>query len=336
VDENRLVSSDLESGDADVSIRPPRLEDFVGQKTLKDNLRVFIEASKHRGEALDHILFYGPPGLGKTTLSHIIAAEMGVNIKYISAPAISKTGDLAAIITNLEPNGVLFIDEIHRLPIAVEEILYSAMEDYKIDFIVGEGPTARSLRIDLPKFTLIGATTRYGLLSAPLRDRFGITLQLQFYETEELQGIIERSADILKLKINEEGSRVIAQRSRGTPRIANRLLRRIRDFLTVSKKNVIDGELVKDALKKLGVDDNGLDEIDRKYLRAIIDFYDGGPVGIDTIATVLSESKDTIEDTVEPFLMQRGFVSRTTRGRVITARAWEYFNLKPKKTDLFI
>ncbi|MDR0483819.1 MAG: Holliday junction branch migration DNA helicase RuvB [Alphaproteobacteria bacterium] len=333
--DSRLVSADLDNNEADITVRPPSLKDFIGQKGLKDNLEIFIEASKHRGEALDHILFYGPPGLGKTTLSQIIATEMGVGIKYISGPAISKQGDLAAIITNLEPGGVLFIDEIHRLPISVEEILYSAMEDYKIDFIVGEGPTARSLRIDLPKFTLVGATTRYGLLSAPLRDRFGITLQLQFYDDEELASIISRSADILKLKINNEGTNEIARRSRGTPRIANRLLRRIRDFLTVSSKNVIDGKLANEALQKLGVDENGLDEMDRKYLKSIIDFYDGGPVGIDTIATVLSESKDTIEDTVEPFLIQKGYVNRTTRGRIITTKGWSYFNLNPKKIDLF-
>ena len=333
---DRLFSPQLEQNEVDVSVRPSKIDDFVGQKKLKDNLKIFIEASKQRGDTLDHLLFYGPPGLGKTTLSQIIASEMEVGIKYISGPSISKQGDLAAIITNLEAGGILFIDEIHRLPISVEEILYSAMEDYKIDFIVGEGPTARSLRIDLPKFTLVGATTRYGLLSAPLRDRFGITLQLQFYEIDELKDIIKRAANILKLEIDDDGAIEIAQRSRGTPRIANRLLRRIRDFLTVSEKNVIDKELAHSALLKLGIDETGLDDLDRKYLKSIIDFYDGGPVGIDTISTVLGESRDTIEDTVEPFLIQNGYISRTTRGRVIAPRGWSYFNMKPKKTDLFI
>lgn len=331
---DRLISPDLENNEADISVRPSKIDEFVGQKNLKENLKVFIEASKQRGDVLDHLLFYGPPGLGKTTLSQIIASEMGVGIKYISGPSISKQGDLAAIITNLEANGILFIDEIHRLPISVEEILYSAMEDYKIDFIVGEGPTARSLRIDIPKFTLVGATTRYGLLSSPLRDRFGITLQLQFYEEDELKDIIIRSANILKLKINDDGAIEIAKRSRGTPRIANRLLRRIRDFLTVSSKSIIDKELANSALLKLGIDDVGLDDLDRKYLKSIIDFYDGGPVGIDTISTILGESRDTIEDTVEPFLIQNGYISRTTRGRMIAPKGWAYFNMKPKKMSL--
>jgi Holliday junction DNA helicase RuvB len=333
---NRLFSPSLEEEEIDVNVRPSMLDDFVGQTKLKDNLKVFIDASKLRGDSLDHILFYGPPGLGKTTLSQIIASEMGVGIKYISGPSISKQGDLAAIITNLEAGGILFIDEIHRLPISVEEILYSAMEDYKIDFIVGEGPTARSLRIDLPKFTLVGATTRYGLLSAPLRDRFGITLQLQFYEDNELKDIVKRASNILKLKIDDAGAMEIAKRSRGTPRIANRLLRRIRDFLTLSTKEAIDKELAHVSLLKLGIDEVGLDDLDRKYLKSIIDFYDGGPVGIDTISTILSESRDTIEDTVEPFLIQNGYISRTTRGRVIAPKGWSYFNMKPKKTDLFM
>ncbi len=331
---NRLISPELENNEHEVGIRPSKLDDFVGQRKLKENLKVFIGASLQREEVLDHILFYGPPGLGKTTLSQIIATEMGVGMKYVSGPSITKQGDLAAIITNLEQGGILFIDEIHRLPVPVEEILYSAMEDYKIDFIVGEGPTARSLRIDLPKFTLIGATTRYGLLSAPLRDRFGITLQLSFYEVEELKHIVLRAASILKILINYEGALEIAKRARGTPRIANRLLRRIRDFLTISEQNTVDEALAKDSLLRLGIDALGLDDLDRKYLKSIVDFYDGGPVGIDTIATMLGESKDTIEDTVEPYLIQNGYIARTPRGRVIAQVGWKYLKMSPKKNHI--
>jgi holliday junction DNA helicase RuvB len=329
----RLVLGDLENSESDITIRPSKLDEFVGQSKIKDNLKVFIGASKQRGESLDHILFYGPPGLGKTTLSQIIASEMEVSIKYVSGPSITKQGDLAAIITNLEQGGILFIDEIHRLPISVEEILYSAMEDYKIDFVVGEGPTARSLRIDLPQFTLVGATTRYGLLSAPLRDRFGITLQLNFYEEIELQSIVMRAANILKLDITKKGAAEVAKRSRGTPRIANRLLRRIRDFATISSSNIVDEELAHGALLQLGIDERGLDDLDRKYLESIAKFYDGGPVGIDTIATMLGESKDTIEDTVEPFLIQNGYIARTPRGRIIGKVGWQYLNLAPKLVD---
>jgi len=329
--ESRVLSP-KNQGEADLSIRPNKLDEFIGQTDLKTNLKIFIAASKARAESLDHLLFYGPAGLGKTTLSQIISQEMGSNIKFTAGPAITKQGDLAAIISNLEPFDVLFIDEIHRLPIVVEEILYTAMEDFKIDIILGEGPTARSLRIDLPKFTLVGATTRYGLLSSPLRDRFGIAMQLNFYKVEELVEIIMRSANIMKLLITEDGAIEIAKRSRGTPRIANRLLRRIRDFLTISTKKSIDKELANYALLQLGVDDKGLDLLDRKYLQAIAKFYNGGPVGITTIATMLSESKDTIEDTVEPFLMQNGYVARTPRGRVISATGWQYLGLPPNKS----
>ena len=325
--DNRIISPDETQEDNDISVRPSKLDDFIGQSKLKDNLKVFIEASKKRDESIDHILFYGPPGLGKTTLSQIIAHEMGSSIKFISGPALSKSGDLAAIISNLSHKDILFIDEIHRLPITVEEILYSAMEDFKIDFVVGEGPTARSLRIDLPKFTLVGATTRYGLLSNPLRDRFGITMQLSFYEIAELKKIILRASNILNVAISDEGAEEIAKRSRGTPRIANRILRRIRDFLTVSGKDIIDKNMANETLDKLGVDSSGLDDLDRKYLNAIQKFYNGGPVGIETIATLLSESKDTIEDTVEPYLIQNGFIAKTPRGRVIAPHGMAYLGI---------
>lgn len=328
--ESRVLSPESQD-ETDISIRPHKLDEFIGQADLKANLKIFIAASKARAESLDHLLFYGPAGLGKTTLSQIISQEMGASIKFTAGPAITKQGDLAAIISNLEPNDILFIDEIHRLPIVVEEVLYTAMEDFKIDIILGEGPTARSLRIDLPKFTLVGATTRYGLLSAPLRDRFGIAMQLDFYKVAELVEIIMRSATIIKVVITEDGAMEIARRSRGTPRIANRLLRRIRDFLTMSNKKSIDKELANYALLQLGVDNKGLDSLDRKYLNAIAKFYKGGPVGITTIATMLSESKDTIEDTVEPFLMQSGYIARTPRGRVISATGWEYLGLPPIK-----
>ena len=309
------------------SLRPLFLNDFIGQSSIKENLKVFIESAKIRGDTLDHTLFYGPPGLGKTTLSQIIAHEMGVGFKGTSGPIISKAGDLAAILTNLQANDVLFIDEIHRLHTAVEEILYSAMEDFKLDIIIGEGPAARTIKIDLPKFTLIGATTRLGLLSNPLRDRFGIPLKLNFYSNEELQKIIERDCQLLKTNITSEASLEIASRSRGTPRIAIRLLKRVRDFTIVAKKDSIDLEIVKLSLARLNVDNIGLDSSDLKYLHFIIENYNGGPVGIDTISAGLSEERDSIEDTIEPFLIQQGFINKTPRGRIITQKAYKHLGI---------
>ena len=315
------------------SLRPLLLSDFIGQTAIKENLKVFIESAKFRKDTLDHTLFYGPPGLGKTTLSQIIAHEMGVGFKGTSGPIISKAGDLAAILTNLQPNDVLFIDEIHRLHTSVEEVLYSAMEDFKLDIIIGEGPAARTIKIDLPKFTLIGATTRLGLLSNPLRDRFGIPLKLNFYSNDELQQIVERDCNILDIKIANEASFEIAKRSRGTPRIAIRLLKRVRDFAIVAKKGEIDLEIVKLALERLNVDEMGLDSSDIKYLRFIIENYGGGPVGIDTLSAALSEERDSIEDTIEPFLIQQGFVNKTPRGRVITQKAYKHLNIKFGSND---
>lgn len=330
------IVKDTEKQDSDAienSLRPLLLDDFIGQSLIKENLKVFIESAKFRKDTLDHTLFYGPPGLGKTTLSQIIAHEMGVGFKGTSGPIISKAGDLAAILTNLQPNDVLFIDEIHRLHTSVEEVLYSAMEDFKLDIIIGEGPAARTIKIDLPKFTLIGATTRLGLLSNPLRDRFGIPLKLNFYSHEELQKIVERDCDILKVKINDKASFEIARRSRGTPRIAIRLLKRVRDFAIVAKKDEIDLEIVQLALHRLNVDEIGLDSSDIKYLKFIIENYAGGPVGIDTISAGLSEERDSIEDTIEPFLIQQGFVNKTPRGRVITQKAYKHLNIEFKNPE---
>jgi Holliday junction DNA helicase RuvB len=305
----------------EASLRPQHLTEYIGQSKVKDNLKVFIAAAKARSEALDHVLFYGPPGLGKTTLAHIIASEMDVNIKSTSGPVIEKPGDLAAVLTNLEPGDVLFIDEIHRLSPIVEEILYPAMEDYQLDIMIGQGPSARTIKLDIPRFTLVGATTRAGLLSSPLRDRFGIISRLEFYSSDELATIVARSAEILNVSINEEGAREIARRSRGTPRIANRLLRRVRDFAQVDGDGTIKGELANQALLRLEVDQQGFDQMDRLLLLTIIDKFSGGPVGLDTLAAAIGEEKDTIEDVIEPFLIQQGFLNRTPRGRMATPAA---------------
>ena len=328
VDPSRLVSPDMTPADTEeVSLRPKTLDDYVGQEKAKGNLAVFIEAAKRRNESLDHVLLHGPPGLGKTTLAGIIAAEMGVNIRITSGPAIEKAGDLAALLTNLSENDILFVDEIHRLNRAVEEILYPAMEDYAIDIIIGKGPSANSIRLDLPHFTLIGATTRAGQLSAPLRDRFGVTLRLELYTPEELAKIVTRSAGILNVSIAPEGAMEIARRSRGTPRIANRMLRRVRDFAEVRADGVITREVADEALRALEIDRLGLDPIDYRMLRAIIENYGGGPVGIDTLAATIGEESVTLWDVYEPYLMQLGFLTRTPRGRCVTRKAYEHLGL---------
>jgi len=314
-----------------VNLRPGRIDDFIGQEEIKEKLRIYIAAAQGREEPLDHVLLHGPPGLGKTTLAQIIAAEMGVNIRTSSGPAIEKAGDLASILTNLKPHDVFFIDEIHRLRRNVEEILYPAMEDYKIDIILGEGPNAQSLRIDLPPFTLIGATTRAGLISAPMRDRFEVALRLEFYRIEELREIIIRAGKLLGIEVTEDGARELARRSRGTPRIAVRLLRRTRDVAQVRGKKSIDEEIAKRSLELLRIDDVGLDSLDRSLLQAIVVKFGGGPVGLDTLAASLSEEKDTITDMVEPYLLQEGFIQRTPQGRIATERAYEH--LGKEKTD---
>ena len=309
------------------SLRPKYFNEYIGQREAKDNLNIYIQAAKQRGEALDHVLLYGPPGLGKTTLAGIIANELGVNFRITSGPAIEKAGDLAAILTNLDEHDVLFIDEIHRLSRSVEEVLYSAMEDYALDIIIGKGPSARSVRIDLPKFTLVGATTRAGALAAPLRDRCGIVSRLEYYKQDELEFIVTRAAEILNIGIETAGASEIARRSRGTPRIANRLLKRVRDFAQVVGNGVITADIADEALKRLHVDKMGLDRIDRRVLKCIIDKYDGGPVGIETIAAAVSEERDTIEDVYEPYLMQLGFLGRTPRGRVATKLAYDHLGI---------
>ena len=327
-EEVRLVGGgDREEDVWQYSLRPKYFNEYIGQREAKDNLNIYIQATKQRGEALDHVLLYGPPGLGKTTLAGIIANELGVNFRITSGPAIEKAGDLAAILTNLDEHDVLFIDEIHRLSRSVEEVLYSAMEDYALDIIIGKGPSARSVRIDLPKFTLVGATTRAGALAAPLRDRFAIVSRLEYYKKEELEFIVTRAADILNIGIEKAGASEIARRSRGTPRIANRLLKRVRDFAQVVGDGVITADIADEALKRLHVDKMGLDRIDRRVLKCIIENYDGGPVGIETIAAAVSEERDTIEDVYEPYLMQLGFLGRTPRGRVATKLAYDHLGI---------
>lgn len=325
---NELVREAKLKGDREYSLRPQMLDEFIGQEHLKENLQVFIKSARARSKAMDHVLFYGPPGLGKTTLAQIVSNELQVGFKATSGPVLLKSGDLAAILTNLQTNDVLFIDEIHRLPATVEEILYSAMEDFQLDLMIGEGPAARSIRMDLPKFTLIGATTRSGLLTSPLRDRFGIPLRLEFYTINELKLIVERNSELLEIEISENGADEIARRSRGTPRIAVRLLKRVRDFAIVHGSNIIDKDIADMALTKLDVDMHGLDSMDRRYLRCILDFYHGGPVGVDTIAAVLSEKKDTIEEVVEPYILQKGLVQRTPRGRVLSAEGYKYLGIE--------
>ncbi len=318
----------------EAGLRPLKLEDYVGQEKLKGNLQIFIEAAKQRGEALDHVIFYGPPGLGKTTLANIIAREMGVNIKGTSGPAIEHPGDLTAILSNLGEHDVFFIDEIHRLSSAVEEVLYPAMEDFQLDLVIGQGPSARTLKFNLPKFTLIGATTRVGMLSAPLRDRFGVINRLEFYNPEELSKIVLRSSKILNIPMESPGALELARRSRGTPRIANRLLRRVRDFAQVKAEGVITLSVTQSALKRLEIYENGFDVMDRKFLSALVQKFGGGPVGIETLAAALSEDKDPLEEGCEPFLLQNGYVDRTSRGRQATALAYRYLGLEPSPEAL--
>src|SRR5918998_6333121 len=335
---DRIITGDRRPEDLDAALRPKTLDEFVGQKAARENLRVFIEAAKSRGDALDHVLFFGPPGLGKTTLAQIIARELGVGFRATSGPVIAKSGDLAALLTNLEDGDVLFIDEIHRLAPAVEEVLYPAMEDRALDLMIGEGPSARSVRIDLPRFTLIGATTRQGLLTTPLRDRFGIPVRLNFYTVAELEQVVRRAARLLGVDLPDDGAHEIARRSRGTPRVAGRLLRRVRDFAHAVGAESIDASVADKALDRLEIDALGLDAMDRRYLTMIADLYGGGPVGVETLAAGLSEPRDTIEDVIEPYLIQLGLIARTARGRCLNGRGYAHLGLNPpqgSQTGLF-
>jgi Holliday junction DNA helicase RuvB len=330
--EERITSGErLPDDTGEVSLRPQSLDDFTGQKASRENLKIFIAAAKARGEALDHVLLHGPPGLGKTTLAQIVSREMGVGFKATSGPVIQKSGDLAAILTNLQPHDVLFIDEIHRLQPAIEEILYPAMEDFQLDLIIGEGPGARTVRIDLPPFTLVGATTRAGLLATPLRDRFGIPLRLVFYTPDELTGIVLRLADKLNMKLSYEGAQEIAKRSRGTPRVAGRLTRRVRDFATAEKAGEVSREQADAALTRLDVDHKGLDAMDMRYLRRLAEHHNGGPVGVETLAAALAEARDTLEDVIEPYLIQEGLLLRTARGRMLGDPGWRHLGLDVPK-----